>query len=159
MLQKKIEDTYSEFIGKRTYTRWIESENRREAWVESVQRYSDFFESRVPEKLLPLYKEAIQLKKNKQVMGSMRALWSAGPALAENNFAGYNCLSGDTKILTKEFGVVDIHTIAGKSVHLLTSEREWVLSEIKNFGKKKLHTIDFRLNTNSKKEILSTLSH
>ena len=87
----KIEETYSNFIAKRTYTRWLDDEKRRESWDEAVQRYSDFFEPKVPASLLDAYKEAIELKKNKQVMGSMRALWSAGPALEENNFAGFNC--------------------------------------------------------------------
>jgi len=87
----KIEETYSNFIAKRTYTRWLDEEKRRESWDEAVQRYSDFFEPKVPASLLDAYKEAIELKKNKQVMGSMRALWSAGPALEENNFAGFNC--------------------------------------------------------------------
>ena len=34
---------YQEFIYKRTYARWIDSENRREDWNETVDRYKDFF--------------------------------------------------------------------------------------------------------------------
>ena len=36
---------YQEFIYKSRYSRWIESENRREDWPETVKRYFDFFEN------------------------------------------------------------------------------------------------------------------
>jgi ribonucleoside-diphosphate reductase alpha chain len=91
MLQAKIERTYSEFIAKRTYTRWLDAEGRRESWVEAVERYGNYFGRYVPESLRPMFASAIEYKKQKDGMGSMRALWSAGPALEENSFAAYNC--------------------------------------------------------------------
>lgn len=91
MLQEKIETLYSEFIAKRTYTRWLDIEMRRESWVEAVERYEKHFERFVPESIRAEFKSAIEYKKSKEVMGSMRALWAAGPALDESSFAGYNC--------------------------------------------------------------------
>ena len=34
--------TYSQFIAKSRYARYLEEEKRREDWSESVQRYMDF---------------------------------------------------------------------------------------------------------------------
>jgi ribonucleoside-diphosphate reductase alpha chain len=92
--------TYEEFIYKRTYSRWLEKESRRENWSESVQRYSDFFINHIEEmSLAPEVKTNIRSQLMSatravvkfEVMPSMRALWAAGPALAREHIAGYNC--------------------------------------------------------------------
>lgn len=82
---------YQEFIYKRTYSRWLENEGRRENWNESVNRYRDFFLPRVPEKLRDKYVDAIESFRRLEVMGAMRSLWTAGPALDVDNVAGFNC--------------------------------------------------------------------
>lgn len=85
--------TYQEFIYTRTYSRWLEDEGRRETWPETVDRYRTFFKERVPEvpELQREFEEAMKSVERLSVMPSMRALWSAGPALARDNVAGYNC--------------------------------------------------------------------
>ena len=92
-LQKKIEDIYSNFIAVRTYSRWREQDNRRETWSETVDRYGKYFldENKVPRELYRDYDTALRAINEQQVMPSMRALWSAGPALSENNLAAFNC--------------------------------------------------------------------
>lgn len=82
---------YQEFIYKRTYSRWLEEEGRREDWEETVNRYYEFFRSRVPVALMEPYRDAIELVKKLEVMPSMRALWAAGKPLELENVAGYNC--------------------------------------------------------------------
>ena len=37
-------DIYQQFIHKSRYARWLDNENRRETWEETVKRYFDFFE-------------------------------------------------------------------------------------------------------------------
>ena len=37
-------DIYQQFIHKSRYARWLETENRRETWEETVKRYFYFFE-------------------------------------------------------------------------------------------------------------------
>ena len=91
MLQNKINDLYSNFISYRTYSRWLDDKGRRETWEDSVQRLFNFIENRVPAELVTTFNDACFLVKSKQVMPSMRFLWSAGDAAAENNFAIYNC--------------------------------------------------------------------
>ena len=84
--------SYQEYIHKSRYARWIEAERRRENWHETVKRYIMFFSERIPinerEKITTELEQAIL---NMEVMPSMRALMTAGKALAKDNCAGYNC--------------------------------------------------------------------
>lgn len=82
---------YQEFIFKKTYARYIEKEKRREDWIETVDRYKNFFDERIPENLKTTFNEAILAIKNLEIMPSMRALWTAGEALKRDNISGYNC--------------------------------------------------------------------
>lgn len=87
----RIENFYEEFIYKRTYSRWNYELKRRENWEETIDRYFDFLEPRVPENLLKAFYRAKEFVLEKKVMPSMRALWSAGEALERENIAAYNC--------------------------------------------------------------------
>lgn len=86
---------YQEFIYKRTYSRWLDSEHRRETWQETVDRYASFFYEKEINKLTKEYqeeyREATKAILNLEVMPSMRCLWTAGPALAREHIGGYNC--------------------------------------------------------------------
>lgn len=77
-----------EYVHKSRYARWIESEQRREHWPETVQRYVDFFNNKFPHFPANEVNEAIL---NLRVMPSMRALMTAGPALERDPMAGFNC--------------------------------------------------------------------
>ena len=81
---------YQSFIHTSRYARWLDKEGRRESWSETVQRYMD---NVVRPKLgsdtyVKGIEEAIL---NLEVMPSMRAVMTAGPALERDNTAGYNC--------------------------------------------------------------------
>lgn len=83
---------YSQFIFKSRYARWLENEQRRENWDETVDRYVNFFATRIPEANREETKNEIRNAiYNFEVMPSMRALMTAGPALERDNIAGYNC--------------------------------------------------------------------
>ena len=75
---------YQKFIHKSRYARYIEAEGRRETWEETVNRYCDFWEKPLPDEV----KQAIL---DMEIMPSMRALMTSGPALSRDNMAGYNC--------------------------------------------------------------------
>ena len=81
---------YSGFIAKSKYARWLEDKKRRETWLESTQRYIDFWVGRFPE-----LEEEIQVFHsnllNFESMPSMRALMTAGKALDKDEVSGYNC--------------------------------------------------------------------
>ncbi|MBN2619131.1 MAG: hypothetical protein JXR64_12530, partial [Spirochaetales bacterium] len=87
-------NTYQELIYKLKYARWKDKDNRRESWDETIDRYKDFLEKNIPleqKELKKEFHEAIEAKRNMEVMGSMRALWASGPALEKENVCGYNC--------------------------------------------------------------------
>lgn len=86
---------YQEQIHKSKYARWVEEEGRRETWEETVDRYlatiagrAETLEAPIPDELLAEIRRA-QLRL--QIMGSMRMLATAGPALERDHAAGYNC--------------------------------------------------------------------
>ena len=81
---------YEEFIYKSRYARWREEDGRRENWDETVNRLLHFYQEKASMKGY----EAIELGNaiyNLEVLPSMRALMTAGPALERSNVAGYNC--------------------------------------------------------------------
>lgn len=91
-----IADPYRSFIAKSRYSRWIEDENRRETWTETVDRYMVFMQTQLMEKhdYVPdsnTYHEIRQAILNHEVMPSMRAVMTAGAALDRSNIAGFNC--------------------------------------------------------------------
>jgi len=87
---------YQQFIHKSRYARWLEDEQRRENWDETVDRYVNFMVNqvqgkcnyKVDTKVVEEIREAIL---NLEVMPSMRAMMTSGPALARDNICGYNC--------------------------------------------------------------------
>lgn len=80
---------YSKFIHKSRYARYNEEEGRRESWEETVDRYVDNVLYKVDD--LPIFEVLRGSIKNMEVMPSMRAMMTAGPALDRDNVAGYNC--------------------------------------------------------------------
>jgi ribonucleoside-triphosphate reductase len=81
---------YQTFIATSRYARWLEDEGRRETWGETVDRYVNNI--MVPKMGDDSYTKSLQdAILNLEVMPSMRALMTAGPALDRDNTAGYNC--------------------------------------------------------------------
>ena len=81
---------YQAFIHTSRYARWLEEENRRETWAETVSRYMTnvVVKKTRDEVVLDEIEEAIL---GLEIMPSMRAMMTAGPALERDNTAGYNC--------------------------------------------------------------------
>lgn len=78
-----------EYVHKSRYARWIDGKQRRENWDETVHRYVDYFGNKFPDHYPAhkIYRAILKL----DVMPSMRALMTAGPALERDPMAGYNC--------------------------------------------------------------------
>jgi ribonucleoside-triphosphate reductase len=87
-----FQDDLGEFTYFRTYARWIEEEQRRETWIETVDRYMSFMRENLDDKLDgEEYAEVHQAILNMEVLPSMRLLWAAGSAARADNAAAYNC--------------------------------------------------------------------
>jgi len=87
---------YQAFIHTSRYARWIEAEQRRETWDETVSRYMDnivepVFDSGDSEENLNIAHEIEQAILSLEIMPSMRSLMTAGAAAARDNTCMYNC--------------------------------------------------------------------
>lgn len=81
-----------EFVYLRTYARWVESEQRRETWVETVDRYVGFMQENLGDKLTKKeYAEIREAILKQEVMPSMRAMQFAGAPARKCNTCFYNC--------------------------------------------------------------------
>lgn len=90
--KKYFRNPLGEFVYYRSYSRWIENENRRETWIETVDRYVAFMKENLGKKLKESeYKEVREAILNHEAMPSMRLLQFAGSAARTTNVCAYNC--------------------------------------------------------------------
>jgi ribonucleoside-diphosphate reductase alpha chain len=92
----KYMGSYEQYIAKSRYARYMDSEQRREGWEETVSRYFDFMTTQLKKNQDytlsdTMRKELESAVVNMEVMPSMRSLMTAGKALERDNTAGYNC--------------------------------------------------------------------
>jgi len=88
-------DTFQQFIAISRYARWLPDQKRRETWNETVERY---LANVVDTSLMECFKDYQSLRSSLKVaieeldvLPSMRALMTAGPALDRDNTCAYNC--------------------------------------------------------------------
>ena len=81
---------YQTFIATSRYARWLDDENRRETWPETVGRFIDNIvrPADIDSKTINEIEDAIL---GLEVMPSMRALMTAGEAADRDNTCVYNC--------------------------------------------------------------------
>lgn len=155
---------YQSFIHISRYARFLPSEQRRETWTETVARYFDFFQVHLKERCdfnisKELRYELEQAVLNMEVMPSMRCMMASGPALARDEVAGYNPVSGDTKVLTKEYGLVEIQKLSGQTATVLNVNGEWTDGTFNSYGKQDIWEVTVKLNSNTEKVIKCSGNH
>jgi ribonucleoside-triphosphate reductase len=96
MMNNYLPTDYQTFIATSRYARWIEDEQRRETWSETVARYFDYMEGHLADKHSYVLSDELRAELeeavlNQDIMPSMRALMTAGPALDRCHVGGYNC--------------------------------------------------------------------
>lgn len=90
--KKYFKNPLSEFIFYRSYSRWIEAEQRRETWIETVDRYLDYMKENLKQALTAKEYDEIRTAILKQeVMPSMRLFQFSGKAASKTNVCAYNC--------------------------------------------------------------------
>ncbi len=90
--KKYFKNQLGEFVYYRTYSKWIETEQRRETWIETVDRYLSLMKKKIGKLISDAeYKELREAILNQEVMPSMRLLQFAGPAVERTNVCAYNC--------------------------------------------------------------------
>ena len=96
MISNTLPTDYQNFIALSRYARWKEDEQRRETWGETVERYFDYMTNHLKESCKyvlsdELRSELEQAVLNQDIMPSMRALMTSGPALDRCHVGAYNC--------------------------------------------------------------------
>jgi ribonucleoside-diphosphate reductase alpha chain len=87
---------FQKYIHISKYSRWLEEEGRRETWGETVTRYMNHMTKHLRENVgyeleEGLQEDLFQSIYNLEVMPSMRAIMTAGPALERSGISSYNC--------------------------------------------------------------------
>jgi len=128
-----------EFVYLRTYARWIDIENRRETWIETVDRYMNFMKENIGDKLSE--KEYAELREailKQEVMPSMRLMQFAGDAARKCNTCGYNC-TFTAPVKLADFAEIMYLSMQGCGVGFaVESQNIEKLPQIKKQSKKKL---------------------
>lgn len=87
---------FQQYIALSKYARWDEDLGRRETWEETVDRYVRFVVAPALDPIEGIHADRLENEirsaiLNLEVMPSMRAMMTAGPALERDHMAGYNC--------------------------------------------------------------------
>ncbi len=113
---------YQTFIYKSRYSKWLPDKGRRENWSETVSRYmNDVVKDMVSKDVFNELEQAIL---SLEIMPSMRAMMTAGPAADRDNTCMYNCsyvAVDDPKAFDEIMQVLLCGTGAGFSV-----ERQYI---------------------------------
>lgn len=89
-------DLLQQVVYKTRYAKWLHDEKRREHWYETVERYMAQVVDRTMAEHSCVLGDSVRDEIQKaildmEVMPSMRALMTAGPALDRDHIAAYNC--------------------------------------------------------------------
>lgn len=93
----RLDTVFQQYIHLSKYSKWIDDAGRRETSTETVDRYLGFFYGYLKNKfgdMSPTKKEMEYYRQkilNLEVLPSMRAMATAGPALARDEVCCYNC--------------------------------------------------------------------
>lgn len=83
---------YQQYIHKSRYARWREEDGRRETFEETVDRLIEYYKKEIEKRGVKHDLEEVrEYILNLQVMPSMRAMMTAGPALDRCHVPAYNC--------------------------------------------------------------------
>lgn len=140
-------NTYEQYIYKSKYARYLPDHHRRETWEETVERYtSEVISDKVPSSVRKELQKAIL---NREVMPSMRALMTAGPALERDNVAGYNCAYvpiDDRRVFDEIMYILMCGTGVGFSVERHNIEKlPTIAEEFFDDGTTTIHVTDSRI--------------
>jgi len=152
---------YQKYIHQSKYARYLPEENRREVWEETVDRYMDAMLEKQPE-LSIKYKAIRKAILDLEVMPSMRALMTAGPALDRDNVAGYNCAYvavDDRRVFDEIMYILMCGTGVGFSVERHVIDKlPTIAEEFFDDGTTTLHVADSRIGwATSYRKLISLL--
>ena len=142
---------YEQFIYKSRYARYEPEHNRREEWRATVGRYMAHvvFPATGLGVTKGCGKELYNGILNREIMPSMRALMTAGPALERDNVAGYNCAYvpvDDRRVFDEIMYILMCGTGVGFSVERQYIERlPEIATDFYDDGTTTIHVADSRI--------------
>ena len=90
--QEYFASSYQQFIFYQFYARWRDDLGRRETWVEAIDRFMAYMQTKLGDTLTPKeYDDVRTAILRQEICPSMRLLWSAGEACDATNVCAYNC--------------------------------------------------------------------
>ena len=144
-----MKNNYEQYIHQSRYARWLPDEGRRETWEETVERY---MENVVCPSLVETPRKSNSIRRailDREVMPSMRALMTAGPALERDNVAGYNCAYvavDDRRVFDEIMYILMCGTGVGFSVERRYIEKlPTIAEEFFDDGSIEIHIADSRI--------------
>lgn len=153
-----LNDPFRSFISKSRYARWIPEFNRRETWEETVNRYVDFISAKAdldPDDRAHLRYNIVSHK----VMPSMRALMTAGEALERSNVAGYNPVTGDTKVLVRGKGMMPISKLIDSDEQVLNVDGRWADATFRSYGVQETYAVTAQKNKTQQQQVTRATSN
>jgi ribonucleoside-diphosphate reductase alpha chain len=142
--KKYFRNPLAELVYYRTYAKWVPEEDRRETWIETVDRYLNFMRDNIGSKLNESeYAEIREAILSQESMPSMRLLQFAGKAARRTNVCAYNCSFIAPKTF-QDFAEIMYISMCGTGVGWsVESENIQALPQIQKQNGKKLptHTI------------------
>ena len=90
--KKYFRNPLAELVYYRSYAKWIPEEDRRETWIETIDRYVGFMKENLGSKLTNHeYEEIRTAIISQKSLPSMRLLQFSGKAAQRTNICAYNC--------------------------------------------------------------------
>lgn len=157
-------------VARRTYLRKKKDKNGKEKWEtwgEVAERVARGNTALLGKKKLQHQKDEYKLLKkhiaNGSILMSGRHLQHGDETQPGRNMEVFtNCLEKNTKILTQEYGPIEIGKLAGKTITVKAADGEWRQAEAKSYGKQKLYKITFVPKTgtsNYSHTVVATRNH
>ena len=136
----------SEIVRLRTYAK-IRPDGQRETWRQTVIRWGSYMLHRLSaqtddEGAERELRAAVRAVFRREVMPSMRALWSAGDVLDQNDVALYNCLGRETEFITSDGVKSFINFNHGDTVRVLTHTGAYKPAVVRCYGRQVLHKVN-----------------
>lgn len=159
----------SDVVYRRTYSRPTDGTGKNfETWTQSVDRIIDhqiwLWERAAGRPLIQTeFEELLELRSlifDRKVAPAGRVLWLGGTEIGRTRESSlFNCLGGETLVLTKEFGNVPIKDLVGLNFHVLNSNSEWVPATCKSGGVQRLYNVTFNDSGRGKTTVRATAGH
>lgn len=150
------------FLSKYSQT----SGGQKETWDQAVNRVMDMHMKQyrnvvstqdMPE-FLDMFRRAYTFYHDQKILGAQRALQYGGELMLEKHARFYNCLGGETQIVTDK-GVFRLDSFKdGDVVCVPTHTGKWQKATVRNYGKDWLNKITFNRDSNIS-EVYATADH